>query len=87
MDKKTKALIGFTIGALIGTAYSTYELYKYVDEIETQNVKLKHDLWDSNFNNMQTESYYRTLYYYLSNEEKEKFRSLFPFRIPSFIDE
>ena len=87
MNTKTKALIGFTIGALIGTAYSSYELYKYVDEIETQNVKLKHDFWDSEIKNIQLKSYYKTLYYYLYNEEKEKFRSLFPFRIPSFIDE
>ena len=87
MDKKTKALIGFTIGALIGTAYSTYQLYNYVDEIETQNVNLKRDLNVSKFHQLFLEHDYKTLYDNMTDEEKEQYRLNFPFRIPSFIDE
>ena len=86
MNNKTKALIGSLIGVIIGTQYELYRLYKQVDELETQNSKLKSELWDYEINYCSLKSSYMTLYDNMTDEEKEQFRLNFPFTIPSFIE-
>ena len=85
MNKKTKALIGFTIGALIGTVYSSYELYKYVDTIERENSKLNWDLTEITIKHSYLKNDYKKLYDNMTDEEKEQYRLNFPFSIPTFI--